>query len=390
MKRFCGVVLAALVAGCATNDSKVALPEGPVIDAHVRRAMAATRAKGLAVAVVDAGQVVHVSSHGLRNGSGDPLTTSTVMYGASITKAVFSYMVMQLVDDGLLDLDTPIERYLPRPLPHYAEPEVEELYARWSDLHGDERWRRLTPRILLTNSSGFANFGFLEPDGRLKFHFEPGTRYAYSGDGYILLQFVLERGLGLDVGREMQARVFDPLEMRRTSLIWRDDFASDLADGWTLEARLVAHDQRSAVRAAGSMDTTIEDMARFAAAYVRGDRLSPTSRGELTRAQLPITSRSQFPTLQPELPGTERRSDLQAGLGVVVFKGPQGPGFVRGGHNDSTGNTWVCLERSRRCVVLLSNDVRAEAAFPALVRSVLGETGTPWSWIYPDVTFWGG
>lgn len=66
----------------------------------------------------------------------------------------------------------------------------------------------------------------------------------------------------------------------------------------------------------------------------------------------------------------------------MVFNGPQGPGFFKGGHNDTTANTWVCVERRRRCVVILSNDVRAEAAFPELVASVLGETGAPWSWEY--------
>lgn len=69
---------------------------------------------------------------------------------------------------------------------------------------------------------------------------------------------------------------------------------------------------------------------------------------------------------------------------MIAFIGPQGPGFFKSGHNDSTANTLVCVERRRRCVVLLSNDVRAEAAFPELVKAVLGETGLPWRWEYPD------
>ena len=87
------------------------------------------------------------------------------MYGASLTKAVFAYTVLQLVDEGRIGLDVPIDRYLDKPLPDYTEAAVEDKYARWSDLAGDERWRKLTPRILLTHSAGFANFGFLEPDG---------------------------------------------------------------------------------------------------------------------------------------------------------------------------------------------------------------------------------
>lgn len=372
-------VLACLLAVSA-HAAPPPIPKAAAIDAEVARAMASTGAKGLAVAVIEDGRVAYVKSYGLRNAGGDPLQSNTIMYGASLTKAVFAYTVMQLVDEGVIGLDVPIERYLAKPLPAYTEPEVEDLYARWSDLAGDERWRKLTARILLTHSPGFANFGFLEPDGKLRFHFEPGARYAYSGDGFILLQFVLERGLGLDLGREMQARVFDRFGMRNTSMIWRPDFRANLTDGWDAEGKTEPHDERSAVRAAGSMDTTVEDFARFAAGFMRGEGLSAGARAEIVRPQLPITTRTQFPTLQPELPVAERRADLAAGLGVIAFSGPQGPAFEKGGHNDITGNTWICVESRRSCVVLLANDVRAEAAFPGLVRFILGETGAPYDW----------
>ena len=108
-------------------------------------------------------------------------------------------------------------------------------------------------------------------------HFDPGQRYAYSGEGLILLQFVLERGLGLDVGAEMQRRVFDRFGMTNTSMQWRADFAANLADGWRADGSVEPHDERSKVRAAGSMDSTITDLARFAAGYMRGDGLSPAA-----------------------------------------------------------------------------------------------------------------
>ena len=377
------------IAACALASSlsiAAPLPSTAALDAEAARAMAATGARGLAVAIVDDGRVHAVRAYGHRNDRGDPLQADTIMYGASLTKAVFGYTVLRLVDAGVLDLDRPIARDLAQPLPAYPD---EKKYAPWSGLAGDARWRRLTPRMLLTHSAGFANFAFLEPDGRLRMHFDPGTRYAYSGEGLILLQFVLERGLGVDLGAAMQRHVFDRLAMPNTSMRWRPDFARNLADGWRADGSVEPHDERGTVRAAGSMDTTIADFANFAAALVRGDGLSARSRAELVKAQRPITTASQFPTLQDELPPAQRRRDLAAGIGVVVFEGPQGRGFMKGGHNDSTGNTLVCVERGRRCVVILSNDVRAEAAFPALVRFVLGETGAPWRWEYgPDMHFW--
>lgn len=373
------IKLLALALMALASPSEARMPNASGVAELAKAAMVETGAKGLAIAVIDDGRVKSVQAFGGRNAKGDPLTTETVMYGASLTKAVFAYTVMQLAEEGRIDLDASIATYLPKPLPEYGN--LDE-YGNWGDLKGDERWRRITPRILLTHSAGFANFSFIEPDGRLKFHFDPGTRYAYSGEGLILLQFVLEQGLGLKLGEEMQKRVFDRFGMANTSMMWRQDFARNLADGWKADGSVEPHDERSSARAAGSMDTSIADFAAFAAGFMRGEGLKPKSRAEMLRPQLPIRSRSQFPSLVPEAPPAEQWKTLAAGLGVVTFKGPQGPGFFKGGHNDSTANIWVCLERKRRCVVILSNDVRAETAFPKLVDTILGETGLPWRWEY--------
>lgn len=148
------------------------------------------------------------------------------------------------------------------------------------------------------------------------------------------------------------------------------------------------HDERSMVRAAGSMDTTISDLAKFGAALSGGKLLSEQRRAEMIQAWLPITSTQEFPTLAPEAASEDRLPHLAAGLGVVSFRGPQGAGWFKGGHDDGTANTFVCMESGRRCVVILSNDVRSEAAFPKLVRSVRGETGVPYRWEYPNIMSW--
>ena len=368
-----------LMLSSALAQDLPAIPAPAVVDAAVRRVMAATHANGLALAIIDQGQVRYLQAYGLRNAQGGKLETDTVMYGASLTKLVFARAVMQLVDAGKVNLDTPYAALLEKPLPEYPQ------YAALAD---DPRWQALTPRIALTHSTGFANFAFLEPDKKLRIHFEPGTRFAYSGEGLIMLQFVLEQGRKDQENRvslgEQTDRTFAQLGMTRTSLKWRADFAGNLADGWNDKGEPGEHDQRSHVRVAGSMDTTIHDLALFAAALMRGDGLSPAARAELVRPQLAITTPRQFPTFLPELPSAQRRADLKAGLGCVTFTGPQGPGFFKGGHNEQTANTLVGLERGQRCVVILSNDVRAEAGFAELVHLILGETGVPYDWEYGD------
>jgi CubicO group peptidase (beta-lactamase class C family) len=364
-----------LLAACASTPDAPALPANAAIDAEARRLMASEDVKGMAIALIDTGEIVHVAAFGHANvAENRPLQTDTVMYGASLTKTAFAYFILQLVEEGRFDLDRPLAEYLPKPLPEYEE---------FADLAGDDRWRQLTARHILNHTTGFANFRWLENDQTLGFHHDPGTRYGYSGEGFYILQLALEEGLGLDVGVEMQTRIFDRFAMTRTSMQWRSDFRPNLADGYGMDGGFEPHDERSSVSAPGSMDTTIADQARMWAGIVNGEGLSAASRVELTRPQFAITSAHQFPTLRTDADPRGPAIDLSAGLGLVAFSDPtSGLTWFKGGHNDWTGNMAISQDARRRCVVFLANSVRAELIYEDLARFILGETVMPWWWEY--------
>lgn len=310
-----------------TLDNRTLSPAA--VHAELERWRAATGSPGLAVALIRDGQVVSVESAGVRDmASGAPLTAETVMRGASLTKAAFSYLVMQLVDEGRIDLDRPIADYLPAPLPNYPG---------YAALTGDPRWRRLTFRILLDHTSGFANYRSFEDDKRLRFHWSPGARYGYSGEGINLAQFVLEQGLHLDLEGEMQRRVFERFGMTRSSLIWPDPSPAEVATGYDDEDAPVPYEHTMAAHAASSLLTTPRDYARFLAGVLRGDGLSPAARTEMTRLQVAIHSRTQFPTLAAARTDAYRGIRLGYGLGWGVFDNPlrscllQGRARRRGG-----------------------------------------------------------
>jgi len=225
------------------------------IDAEVTRLMRAAEVTGVGIAILNGGDVAYLKAYGFRDQEKKlPLTEDTVMAGASFSKAVFSYLVMQLVDESLIDLDKPVTQYLPKPLPEYPE---------YRDLATDGRHIQITAKMLLSHTSGLPNLRQLNDDHKLNINFEPGSRYAYSGEGIQLLQFVVETIMKRPLGDLMRERVFEPLGMTRSSMVSESRFENDLANGYDEWSRSLGPQQRKRAAAAGSMQTTLGDFTRF-------------------------------------------------------------------------------------------------------------------------------
>lgn len=344
------------------------------VERVVSRAMTSARVPALAVAIIDRGEIAYMAAFGYRDVERKlPLTDTTVMYAASLTKAMFAHLVMQLVDDGVIALDTPITNYVKKPLPQY------EKYA---DLAGDSRWERITPRMLLSHTSGLPNWRFLNTNGKLDFKFDPGARFAYSGEGINLLQFVIEEHTGEEVGALMQSRVFDRFGMTRTSMTWQPSFASEYALGYDSTGAAVGHNKRSSARAAGSADTDIEDMARFVRGVLRGEGLSDASRRAMWSPQIRIRTPFEFPTPQFDTTSRDDAIKLSYALGWGTFESPYGPAFFKEGHDDvSWRNYMVAFERPKSAIVMLSSSANAEPMFPELLAELLGDTYSPVKWM---------
>src|SRR5271156_495479 len=186
------------------------------VDATVATLMKAAEVPGLGLALFNGGNIAYLKAYGVRDEQKKlPLTVDSVMSGASFTKVVFGYLVLQLADQHTLDLDKPVNQYLPKPLPEYPD---------YADLASDPRYKQITARMLLSHTGGFANWRWGEDDRKLKIHFEPGSRFAYSGEGIDLLQLVVETITKKSLDELMEERVFQPLGMTRTSMILQDRF----------------------------------------------------------------------------------------------------------------------------------------------------------------------
>ncbi|HZE08730.1 MAG TPA: serine hydrolase domain-containing protein, partial [Gemmatimonadaceae bacterium] len=317
------------------------------------------------------GEIAYLKTYGYRDvGHNLPLTANSVMSAASLTKAAFATVVMELVQRGTLDLDKPIAQYLPKPLPEYA---------KYSDLRGDGRYKTITLRMLLDHTSGFANWRWFEKDRHLAIHFQPGSRYAYSGEGMDLAQMVVETVTGKTVAVLMRELLFQPLGMTRTSIIWEPKFEDDVANGYDEKESLLERSKPTQANVAGSMQTTIHDYAIFLSGFLRHRLLDARTTSEMLRRQITINSAHQFPTLAPETTTENAAIGLGYGLGWGLYKSPAGPAFFKEGHDDGWRHLALLFENGDG-ILIMTNSSNGEAIFKPLIDSLLGPTAFPFQW----------
>jgi CubicO group peptidase (beta-lactamase class C family) len=369
------VAIAALATAGAADRAIARLDETFVtptaIEETVQRLMRAANVPGLAVAILNDRKVAYVHAFGERDRDRHlPLTVDSVMTAASFSKSAFACLVMQLVEERTLDLDKPVYEYLAKPLPEYT---------RYRDLAGDDRYRRITARMLLSHTAGFPNLRAFNR-GQLNINFEPGSRYAYSGEGIQLLQLIVEEVTGVRLHDLMQSRIFAPFGMTRTSMVWQLPFERDFANGYDRTGRSLGPQRRRVADAAGSMQTSIADFSRFVSAVMHGKALKRSTRTLMLTPQVTIRSRTQFPTLTTETTDRNDAIGLSYGLGWGLFFTPRGKAFFKEGHDDGWQHYAVAFDDRGLAIVLMSNSANAEGIFPELLERLIANTYTPVEW----------
>jgi CubicO group peptidase (beta-lactamase class C family) len=342
------------------------------IDGTVIRLMKAAEVTGVGIAIFNDGTIAYLKAYGVRDKEKNlPLTIDSVMSAASFSKVAFSYMVMQLVDRGALDLDKPVYQYFPKLLPEYPN---------FKDLANDPRYRRITGRMLLSHTAGFPNWRWFNEDRKLNLNFEPGLRYAYSGEGMVLLQLVVEIVTKEPLEALMQEYVFQPFRMTRTSMVWQDRFENDYANGYDEYGRSLGPQKRESANAAGSMQTTIGDFSRFMQAVMLGKGLGKETWEEMLSPQIPISSKHQFPTLENETTEENKAIRLSYGLGWGLYWTPYGKAFFKEGHDGGWRNYTVCFDKEKTGIVIMTNSGNGEGIFKELLERLLKNTFTPIEW----------
>jgi len=289
-----------------------------VVDSVMRKA----GVSGLSVAILNDSAVVYTRQFGWTDKDAGTTPNDTTRFAAaSLSKTVFGYLVLVLAEEGVIDLDKPLEEYLPRPLTEYP---------RYADLASDARYRKITPRMALSHTAGFPNRRSFT-GGRLGISFEPGSRFSYSGEGIDLLQFVVEQITKIDLEALAQEKVFRPFGMTHTSFVWNDGFASNIAAQHNEWQWASDPDRPGTAGAAGSMITTAGDYARFLVGILAARERRAQTVDRMLAPVVRITSARMF---GPSAETTTAANDgiaLSWGLGWGLFDTPNGRAFFTRG-----------------------------------------------------------
>ncbi len=268
----------------------------------------------------------------------------TIFQAASISKVVFSYIVLRLVDRGIIDLDRPLYKYMGR------KPEARFCNAFESRAENRENIRRakmLTARIVLNHRTGLPNWakGTGPRSQRpLIFKCEPGEKYTYSGEGIAYLQRVVEHLTGMTLEQLARREVFDPLGMDNTSYRWLPQYNKMAAYGYDKNGvRRGRGSTKVAGNAAYSMRTNVRDFSLFLDALMEGNGLTPESFKMMTSSLMPAPD-----------------EDTCFGLGIRVTKNPDSPRdevWHHGGANPNFRCRFMLFPKRKSYLIFFTNSV---------------------------------
>jgi CubicO group peptidase (beta-lactamase class C family) len=211
---------------------------------------------GLSIAIIKDSKIEWIQGFGITDyESQNQITENTIFEAGSLSKPVFAYAVLKLVDAGLIDLDQPISSRVPM---NYIQ---------------DERLDKVTARTILSHTSGFPLWW--PEDENLKIHFNPGEKFSYSSEAYVYLQNALEAITGKPLADLMKESVFEPLNMANSSYVWNDRFEGQIAFGHNQLGQEETPWKRNMGNAASSLLTTAGDYAKFVMAVLNDDGLKP-------------------------------------------------------------------------------------------------------------------
>ena len=327
------------------GDETVLLGSGKAIetkalDDALQAAAKASQVTGFSVAIVNDNQVVYERAFGTADRKTDAaVETDTLFEFASMSKPAFAALVVDLADEGVIDLDTPLAEYYPHP-----------------DLPDDPRAAKFTARHVLTHQTGLPNWRSDREDGKLTVAFEPGTDRLYTGEGFEYLADVLMHVLKTDdrgLDALFQERIAQPAGASDTFYVQNqarvDRKAKGYDKGEDYNGKIDYTDD--GFGAAYSIHSTPGDYARLMIGLMAGPSLTDKERGVLFAPQK-VTIAEDDP---------ERAIGLiDVALSAPIYDLSIGRFYAHGGNNDGFSGMSAMVPEKGWAFVLVSNENQAQ------------------------------
>ena len=267
---FASLAMCAERNGTRANPNPITPTEALVSDFETKlpNLMADLNVPGASIAVIHEGKLVWCRGFGVKDVvTKAPVDNDTIFDAGSMSKPVFAYLALKLCEKGVIGLDIPLTQYASEPF-----------------LTGDPQLERITPRHVLSHSSGFQNFR--SGNAPLKIHFAPGSQYRYSGEGYYYLQSVISHLTGkvnradcarfeddlevcaTDIAQFMEANLIAPFGMSQSGYVANESRARHMATGHDSSGKPFPKAKSTGpattrYAAVGGLQTTPADFAKF-------------------------------------------------------------------------------------------------------------------------------
>lgn len=285
------------------------------------------------------------------------VNNKTIFEACSMSKPVFTYLVLKLVEKGKLDLDKPLCGYL------------DEQFV--SD--HDEYPKLITARMILTHTSGMPNWrkGGEERGGPLPVTFKPGTKFSYSGEGIYYLQRVVEHITQEPLQAYAKRNLFDPLGLESTSYIWTEDLGPRIATGHDTSGACLKRSRYAHADAAYTLYTTADDYAKFIAKIMKpsqsdGFSLSDQMTNEMLTRQVRMDAREVI-----DRPGRSLGLSAYRGLGWVIDATITGDIVYHSGSNQTGFTCYSQFNRREGSgIVIMTNGKNGSDLWSRLISAI--------------------
>ena len=284
---------------------------------------------GVTIALVNKGKLIWSKGFGVvAKESGIKVNERTIFPAASLGKPVFAYAVMKMVNEGKLHLDSTVASTVPLKY-------IEENFLKGKLI--DDNIKLITPRMILSHCSGLPNWRNTgEP---IKTLFKPGEKYSYSGEGYFLLQLLVEYIMKKPIQKVMRNYVFQPLAMKNSTYLLSHN--THYTSTYGNDGKLVPIDTLETANVAYTFKTNANDYARFIIALMKG-------RG-LTKA----TSKEMFsPQVTTDICQTGK---VSWGLGFAIQNIKSENAFFQWGKSPNSSSYFIGFKDSERAIVYFTN-----------------------------------